>query len=165
MVELIALTMNRITRRMPEPAIRNLLLFHMLLLSACAGFNKPAAEITLYRGNSCGCCSAWLAHLGEYNIRVNTVIVDKLSKTREELGVPSNFNGCHTASMGRYFIEGHIPAADIIKLHDEQPDIEGIAIVGIPDSFPGTAETGSPFEVLAVVDKNASLKIFTAYYR
>jgi hypothetical protein len=78
-----------------------------------------------------------VAHLRQAGFRVTISHVADLTPTARRLGVPDDLRSCHTASVGGYAIEGHVPAADIRRLLAERPDATGIAVPGMPIGSPG----------------------------
>jgi hypothetical protein len=82
---------------------------------------------------------------------------------KRQLGVPSGVSSCHTAVIGGYFIEGHVPAEDISRLLAEHPDIAGLAVPGMPIGSPGMEGPGPvPYSVLAV-QKDGKLEVFAEH--
>jgi hypothetical protein len=65
--------------------------------------------------------------------------------------VPKELRSCHTALLGRYLVEGHVPAADLRRLLAEQPAVVGLAAPGMPASSPGMAVAGAPHEAYDVL--------------
>lgn len=110
----------------------------------------PPPDITVYRSPACGCCKAWATHLEQNGFTVKQVEITDLSEIKAQAGVTPRLASCHTALIGRYAIEGHVPAADIKRLLAEKPDIAGLTAPGMPQGSPGM-ETGSkdPYDVLA----------------
>jgi len=109
-------------------------------------------EVTIYKSGSCGCCDVWTSYFkGKSKLDANVIDQYDLSPVKTQLGVPSALESCHTTKVGNYFVEGHIPAEAINKLIEEQPDIKGIAMPGMPDGSPGMpgAKTGD-FVIYAV---------------
>ena len=113
------------------------------LLSAAAFLfvrNANAAEeqvVMVYKDLRCGCCSIWMQHLqnnGFVTKAVNTTNVDAL---KSRFGVPADLVTCHTAQVGGYVIEGHVPAAAIKRLLIEKPNAIGLAVAGMPVGSPG----------------------------
>ena len=70
---------------------------------------------------------------------------------KAELGVPDGASSCHTAIVGGYVVEGHVPAGAIVKLLAEQPDAIGLALPGMPDDSPGMGGTPDDWEAQPVV--------------
>ncbi|MBZ0262513.1 MAG: DUF411 domain-containing protein [Hyphomicrobiales bacterium] len=87
-----------------------------------------------------------------------------LPARRSAAGVPDDLAGCHTALMGDYVIEGHVPLADIQRLLAEKPQIKGIAIAGMPTGSPGM-EMGESHEAFDAVALNldGTRSIFAGY--
>ncbi len=97
-----------------------------------------AQEVTMYKSPSCGCCVGHGAYLGRNGFDVNTIANDvTLDGIKDEYGIPGNMRSCHTEIIDGYFIEGHIPIEAINKLLSERPDIDGIAMPGMPSGSPG----------------------------
>jgi hypothetical protein len=65
-------------------------------------------------------------------------------------GVLRGLEACHTALVGGYVVEGHVPAADITRLLTERPAVVGLAVPGMPIGSPGMEQGGrkDPYEVL-----------------
>lgn len=107
--------------------------------------------ITVYKTPTCGCCKEWVAHLAKNGFAPTVHDLDDLTQTKASLGVPRALESCHTAVVGRFAIEGHVPADLIKKLVGESPKtIVGLAIPGMVQGSPGM-ESGrkEPYDVLA----------------
>lgn len=116
--------------------------------------NPPARlpapiEITVYRSPSCGCCKAWEDYLRKNGFVVKDVIQEDLSQLKAESGITSKLASCHTAIVGGYVVEGHVPAADIQRMLTEKPKIIGITAPGMPGAGPGMDTSKDPYDVLA----------------
>ena len=99
--------------------------------------------ITVYKSPTCGCCGAWVKHLNSNGFKVEAHDVADLDSIKRRLGVRPELASCHTASVGGYTIEGHVPASDIKRLLAERPKAKGLAVPGMPVGSPGM-ETGPP---------------------
>jgi hypothetical protein len=100
-----------------------------------------------------------------YNVKAEDV--QDLSAVKSEYQVPLELQSCHTAIVDGYVIEGHVPAADIERLLDEQPDIVGLAVPGMPIGSPGMEVEGAqdePYEVIAF-DNVGNWQIFASHGR
>ena len=102
----------------------------------------PPTEVTVYRSPSCGCCRKWVTHLEQAGFTVKQVELADLSEIKAQAGVPEKLHSCHTALVGRYAIEGHVPADDIKRLLAEQPDLHGLSAPGMPAGSPGMEVDG-----------------------
>lgn len=110
-------------------------------------------EIVVYKSPTCGCCSGWVDHMREQGYDVATVDIDayaELAAKKAEHGVPNDLGSCHTAIVEGYTVEGHVPAAVVAKLLRERPDIQGIAVPGMPIGSPGMeGPNAQPYDVIA----------------
>lgn len=115
--------------------------------------NSTLAPITVYRSPTCGCCVGWEESLARAGFDVESVVTDDVAAIKNDLRVPHEMRSCHTAIIGKYFIEGHVPVEAIYKLLEEQPAIDGIALPGMPQGSPGmTGEKSEPFVIYSVSD-------------
>jgi hypothetical protein len=122
----------------------------VLAVVASPVFAASYPPIVAYRNPGCGCCEKWAAHLKENGFQVTMQDDPDLDKRRAEAGVPAEIAGCHTAFMGNYIIEGHVPAEDIIQLLTESPGVRGIAVPGMPVGSPGM-ESGDRIDAYDVL--------------
>jgi len=107
-------------------------------------------DIVVYKTASCGCCHGWVEHLQNAGFSVTAHDVTNLGEIKAQMGIPNDLATCHTAVMGRYVIEGHVPAEIITKVLTEQPDIAGIAVPGMPIGSPGMeGPNARPYQVIA----------------
>jgi hypothetical protein len=112
-------------------------------------------EVLVYKTPTCGCCGKWVAHLRAAGFKVRTVDTEDLAPIRREWQLPPQLASCHTAKVGRYVIEGHVPAADIRRLLETRPRVDGLAVPGMPIGSPGM-EQGSVVEPYDVLSFNAA---------
>jgi len=93
--------------------------------------------IVVHKTESCGCCHSWVEHLQRSGLKVVVRDVSDLGGIKERVGVPYGMGSCHTAEVGGYFIEGHVPVADIARLLEQRPDAKGLTVPGMPAGSPG----------------------------
>ncbi|MEN1956473.1 DUF411 domain-containing protein [Luteimonas sp. MJ145] len=93
--------------------------------------------MTVHKTPTCGCCGAWIDHVQKAGFTVDVHDMDDLGPVKERLGVPYAKGSCHTAEIGGYVIEGHVPAADIKRLLEEKPNARGLVLPGMPLGSPG----------------------------
>ena len=100
---------------------------------------KPseASDVIVYKNPSCGCCKKWVSHLEDNGFSVEVRNLRDVSSIKKELGVPRHMSSCHTAKVGGYVVEGHVPADVIVRLLEETPEIVGLAVPGMPMGSPG----------------------------
>ena len=118
------------------------------------------------RTESCGCCGAWVERMisAGFKTEVNFVNDEVLRSIKSQLAIPVDLSSCHTATIGSYFIEGHVPAEDIRRLLIERPKALGLSVPGMPIGSPGM-EMGSnkePFETLLVF-ANGETQVFNSH--
>lgn len=122
-----------------------------------------ATPITVYKSPTCNCCDLWVRHLESDGFDVTVNNTSDTANIKQELGVPRQLYSCHTATMGDYVIEGHVPASDLMTLKADQLNIEGIGVGGMPMGSPGmdSGPAKEPYNVLAF--RGLQTKIFSAH--
>ena len=125
-----------------------------------------ADALIVNRTESCGCCGAWVERmiLAGFKTEVNFVNDEVLRSIKSQLAIPVDLSSCHTATIGSYFIEGHVPAEDIRRLLIERPTALGLSVPGMPIGSPGM-EMGNkkePFETLLVFE-NGETQVFNSH--
>jgi hypothetical protein len=100
-------------------------------------------SVTVHKGPNCGCCSRWAKHLQNAGFTVRVEETSDLDTVRERLGVPAELDACHTAEVGPYLLQGHVPAVAVRRLLAERPNVKGLAVPGMPVGSPGM-EGGKP---------------------
>ena len=101
-----------------------------------AGLNE-GIKVTVFKDPNCGCCGGYVAELKKNGFDVKTVNEMDMVAVKQEYDIPPNMQSCHTAIIGDYFIEGHVPIEAVNKLLEEKPDIDGIVLPGMPSGSPG----------------------------
>ena len=121
---------------------------------AGAAAAQNLAVVTLYKNPSCACCGEWAEHMRENGFHVEETRAGwDLMQIKAEHGVSPNLASCHTALVGDYVLEGHVPADVVQELLAEKPEIRGLAVPGMPAGVPGMPEAGpnrAPYEILAI---------------
>ena len=139
----------------------------ILLFGISAATTILAAEkdkVVVYKSPACGCCSQWVAHMEKNGFTVEVHKVRNVEPFRQRFGVPDSMMSCHTALVGGYAIEGHVPAADVKRLLREKPKARGIAVPGMVSGSPGM-EQGSrkdPYNVM-LFDSNGRAMVYAAH--
>jgi hypothetical protein len=151
---------------------RNVLMAVGAVLAVGLGIAGVRAEqatsekITVYKTSTCGCCSLWVKHLqaNGFQVEAHDIDQDKLTGIAREAGVTADLQSCHTAKVGRYVVEGHVPAADIQRMLKERPAIAGISAPGMPMGSPGMEQGGvkQPYDVVAFT-KSGQRSVFTKH--
>ena len=129
--------------------------FLFVSMNSALADNSDLPEMTLYKDPYCGCCTAHAAYLEEQGVKVKMIDHPNISQVKMDLGTYMGAS-CHTIVMGDYVIEGHVPIASIRKLWDEQPNIKGIALPGMPLNSPGMGpEKKGSLRVMQIENDNA----------
>lgn len=118
--------------------------------------------IMVYKGPACGCCGEWTKHLRASGFRVETRDVADMRAIRRQYGVPDALSSCHTAVVGGYAIEGHVPAQDIKRLVREKPKAIGLAVPGMVAGSPGM-EQGSPQPYATLLFDQGGSRVFARH--
>ena len=109
--------------------------------------------VELYKSPTCGCCGQYVEYLQANDLNVQVTEVADTNALKTELGIPQELWSCHTMKVGKYFVEGHVPLEAIERLLETQPDIEGIALPGMPAGSPGMGGTKTePFIIYALAN-------------
>ena len=147
--------------------MRTTLLFCLFLaIPLVWAVDDALPEATVYKDPNCGCCANWVTHLRDNGFSVTEVEVDDISAYKEKYGVPANLGSCHTAVIGDYVVEGHVPAADILKLLQDRPDITGLTVPGMPIGAPGmeVGDRKDPYDVMAI-GRDGTANVYNSYNR
>jgi hypothetical protein len=124
---------------------------------------KPTAVV--YKTASCGCCKMWVEHLkaNGFTVEAKDVSADEVRAVSKAAGLKDDDSSCHTAKIGGYIVEGHVPASDIKKMLKEKPAIAGIAAPGMPQGSPGMEQGAKePFDVVAFT-KDGKTKLYAKH--
>ena len=128
-----------------------------------AGSSLP--RMLVHKSASCGCCGAWVEHMRNAGFQVEVRDSDNINPIKERVGVPLGKGSCHTAEVGGYFVEGHVPAQDIKRLLAQKPDAKGLVLPGMPAGSPGMETpdgTTQPYTV-ELVGRDGALTAFVRH--
>ncbi|BES73745.1 DUF411 domain-containing protein [Marinobacter nanhaiticus D15-8W] len=119
-------------------------------LVATPALVHAAEAITVYKSPTCGCCTDWVRHLEENGFDVTVHDTANINEIKVDAGLTRELASCHTAFVGDYVIEGHVPAQDIHRLIAEAPQAQGLAVPGMPIGSPGMemGDRKDPYTVL-----------------
>lgn len=132
----------------------------MTLTSGGVEAQRPIA-IQVFKEVTCGCCSVWVEHLRRNGFAPTAENVQDMPAVKGVYKVPAQAQSCHTAVVGGYVIEGHVPAAEIHRLLKEKPAVAGLAVPGMPIGSPGMeGPNARPYDVLAF-DKTGKTSVYS----
>ncbi|MFT7773981.1 DUF411 domain-containing protein [Roseateles sp.] len=154
------------TERRPELVRRGLLAGAAAWALSAAAPAAPAVGIQVWKDPSCGCCKDWIQHLEAHGFRVSVSDSGNIG-ARRRLGIAEKYGSCHTARVGGYAIEGHVPAREILRLLKERPQALGLAVPGMPVGSPGMdgpvyGDRKDPYDVL-LLSKDGSASVYQTY--
>jgi hypothetical protein len=129
-----------------------------IALTVSSTLRAAGPEITVYKTPTCGCCGKWVELLKDSGFVVTVHDVPDTAEYRRKFGVPENLRSCHTAVVGGYAIEGHVPVREILRLLQTAPaDAKGLSVPGMPSGSPGMeGARNDPYSVLLFDSKGGS---------
>lgn len=135
------------------------------MLQASAASTAGAPEIVVHKGATCGCCEAWIEHLKASGFKARSVDEANLAAVKADLGVPQPLASCHTATVGGYVIEGHVPAEDIRRLLATRPNARGLAVPGMPLGSPGmdAPEAQRQHYQVQLIENDGTTRVFAQH--
>lgn len=133
-----------------------------LPLAALAGgaHAAPARRLTAYKTPWGGCCGGWIAHMRQAGWTVEVVEREDLAPIRARHGVPDRLASCHTAVVGAYAIEGHVPARDVERMLRERPAARALSAPGMPAGSPGMEAAGREPYTTVLILADGSTRVF-----
>ena len=112
----------------------------------------------VFKTPTCGCCDGYVSFLEGEQFKVKKTNMTTLDSIKKKHNIPGEMQSCHTSVVGKYFIEGHVPIEAINKLLKEQPDIDGIALPGMPMGTPGMpGDKEAPYVIYQLIDGEYSV--------
>ena len=134
--------------------------------STAAKAEPPLVEV--WKSPTCGCCGEWIKHLQAHGFATKTHLVPDTAPVRRRVGFDEKYGSCHTAMVGGYALEGHVPAREINRLLKEKPSgVVGIAVPGMPLGSPGMdlpsyGGRKMPYDVM-LVKRDGTSSVYQSY--
>ena len=131
---------------------------------SCGETAEKMPEVIVYKSPTCGCCGKWVEHMQKNGFTVTVHDVQDVTPYKNRNGIAEDLASCHTAIVGNYVVEGHVPAAEVRKMIVEKPAIRGISVPGMPIGSPGMeqGEHKDNYDVIAF-DMNGKRSVFASY--
>ena len=145
----------RLTRRSALVAMAS-------VVQARVAFAAEEPSITVHKDPSCGCCSGWVQHVQKAGFVTKVFDTNDIDAVKKRLGVPNDLAACHTAEVGGYVIEGHVPAAALRRFLAEKPQAKGLPVPGMPIGSPGM-EGGKPEKYDVVLFGPAARRMYMSF--
>ncbi len=121
--------------------IRLLIVVGLVVVAGCSSVGKTgdlvSGQIVVYKSSSCGCCNEYVPELRRQGFDIKVNELQDLTQIKQQYNIPKNMESCHTTIIMDYFVEGHVPIEAVNKLLEEKPNIDGIALPGMPSGSPG----------------------------
>jgi hypothetical protein len=136
-------------------------LFSLLSLIGLLALQPALADemtkATVYKDPNCGCCHNYVSYLRENGFEVDVVDTGDLPSIKQQSGVPTDLEGCHSTIVGGYVVEGHVPVDIVKRLLQEKPSIRGISLPGMPLGSPGMdGAKEEPFVIYEIPNDNSA---------
>ena len=156
-------TTNLLRRQLVRSLLCGAFAANVIVASRVAAADR---SIKVWKSPTCGCCNDWIRHVEANGFSV-TSFDEGNSEVRKRLGMPIRFGSCHTASIEGYVIEGHVPAREIHRLLDEQPEAIGLSVPAMPRGSPGMdgpmyGGVRDPYDVL-LIEQSGEASVFQSY--
>ena len=140
---------------------RKLVLATALLVAttslAGADEKSNSKAMHIYKTPWCGCCQVWTDAMKKAGYKVTIENVEDLSVIKKLAGVPDKLESCHTAQLGHYTLEGHVPLEAIQRLMTERPKIKGLAVPGMPQGSLGMGyDPSAKYEVYSFTNSRSN---------
>lgn len=134
---------------------------------AAAHAAQALPAMTVHKHESCGCCNVWIEHMREAGFTVEAKNAEDMGAVKQAAGVPYTMGSCHTAEVGGYFVEGHVPAEDVLRLLRERPAARGLTVPGMPLGSPGMEHPDGIVQpyVVSLVLADGSVQEFSRHPR
>lgn len=143
--------------------MKNAILALFLSGLAATATAQTLPTVEMFKSPYCGCCGKWAEHLQKNGFKVISHETDNVPAKRKSLGMPDHLGSCHTAKVGNYLLEGHVPAADVRRLLKEKPKALGLAVPGMPPGSPGMDVPNSPSYETLLVQADGTTRTFARH--
>ncbi|MBK8907858.1 MAG: DUF411 domain-containing protein [Rhodospirillales bacterium] len=126
--------------------------------ASAGSVEQPA--VTVYKSPYCGCCEGWIEHMKARGYAVSSHDMLDLQSVKTSARVPAELESCHTAVVGGYALEGHVPADAVDRLLRERPDVAGLAVPGMPVGSPGMEGPNPETYDVMTFDKTGGTSVY-----
>ena len=132
---------------------------------AAAVLPQSSPRLTVHKDPTCGCCTGWVEHMKKNGFDVAVNESADMNAIKKGVGIPAAMGSCHTGKIGKYFIEGHVPAADVKRLLAANPDALGLTVPGMPAGSPGMELASGRVQAYDVllVHKDGTVSVWRHY--
>jgi hypothetical protein len=126
---------------------------------------SSAAEAAVYHDVGCGCCLKWIEALkADGNRKVNVIERETRADLYQRFNMAPDLASCHTAVIGGFAFEGHVPLAEVERFLTQRPaGYSGLAVPGMPMGSTGMEQGGAPDHYDVIAFGPVSSFIFASY--
>ena len=137
----------------------------LAMSSTIAGDAQQNHDVEVWKSPYCGCCAKWIEKMTAAGFKMRVHDREDTDSIKNMLGVPASMRSCHTAKVGGYIVEGHVPAADVHRMLKVKPKIIGLSVPGMPIGSPGMEVSSGEKEHFKVygMRKNGDTSIFAEH--
>ncbi len=136
----------------------------LIFLSSGISLAEPVLPtVKVYKSPTCGCCKKWISHLESNGFKVEATNLNNLTPIKDKLGIEPRIRSCHTAKIGGYVVEGHVPASDIKRMLKDKPEIVGLAVPGMPMGSPGMEGPRKDNYSVIAIGKSGELALYNRH--
>jgi hypothetical protein len=121
---------------------------------------QPPDVLTVYKDPGCECCARWVKHMASNGFVVSVRDVQNMDEIKRTMNVPSLLQSCHTGVVGKYVIEGHVPADVVKKFIRSKSTAQGLAAPGMPSGSPGMEGGRVDHYDIIEFDRNGQQRVF-----
>lgn len=122
--------------------------------------NGEKISVVLYSSPTCGCCHNYVAYLNDNGFDTFQKRTEDYQDIKDENLIPEDQRSCHTAIIGDYFIEGHIPLSVVFDMLSQEHDIDGISLPNMPSGSPGMSGEKNEDWVISSISNGQVVGIF-----
>lgn len=117
---------------------------------------------TIYSGPNCDCCDVYADYFEDHlEANLESVVTDDLESVKDDFGVDPDLRSCHTMEVDGYVVEGHIPVEVVSTLFETEPEVDGIALPGMPAGSPGMGGRKDGTWTVYELDATDETSVFT----
>ncbi len=128
-----------------------------------AGPSQAEADMVVYKSPWCGCCGSWVSRMRDAGYSVAVEEREDMDPIKQRFGISSRLESCHTARIGGYTVEGHVPVREIKRLLAERPQAQGLAVPGMPIGSPGMEQGGQRDRYAVILWGDQGSQVYATY--
>lgn len=132
-------------------------------LAVASAIAAGLPEAVVYKSPTCGCCGSWVDHMKASGFKVKVIEQDDVTPVKQRYGVPDHLASCHTALIGGYVVEGHVPASTVKRMLKEKPSAVGVSVPGMPIGAPGMPGPNPESFSTQIFDERGRARVYETF--